>query len=113
MCGISFYCNLLHDPREELIQSLERTKHRGPDNSGTYFKKINNYFIGLGHNRLSIVDLSEAGRQPMKHSQNIVISYNGEIYNHAALRILLENKGCTFESTTDTEIILHLYALFG
>lgn len=113
MCGISFYCNLKQDPQAELLDSLEKTKHRGPDSSGTYFNKINNYFIGLGHNRLSIIDLSDAGKQPMRHSQSIIISYNGEIYNHAALRELLINKGCTFISTTDTEIILHLYAQFG
>src|SRR5262249_20564913 len=66
--------------------------------------------VALGHRRLSIVDLSPAGRQPMGNEDGTVwITYNGEVYNHEALRSELEAKGHRFRSRTDTEAILHLY----
>ena len=113
MCGISFYCSSIKNFADSLQESLLKTKHRGPDSSGIYQKKAGNYFVGLGHNRLSILDLSEAGHQPMDIGCGIIISYNGEIYNHQELRLVLERKGCSFRSNTDTEVILLLYLEFG
>jgi len=81
-------------------------KHRGPDDSGIYI----NGAVGLGHSRLSIIDLSPAGRQPMSNEDNTLwLVLNGEIYNFIELRKGLEAKGHKFKSHTDTEVILHLY----
>ncbi|MDQ3740248.1 MAG: asparagine synthase (glutamine-hydrolyzing), partial [Actinomycetota bacterium] len=82
--------------------------HRGPDDGGTWSRAQDR--IAFGHRRLSIVDLSPAGHQPMCNEDGTVwITYNGEIYNHAALRDELERKGHTYRSNTDTETIVHLY----
>ena len=113
MCGLSFYCSTLDVPKHELQQSLNKMLHRGPDGNGIYHTRINNYFLGLGHNRLKIIDLSDAGKQPMDVGIGITISFNGEIYNYKELRSLLEKKGIKFKSTTDTEVIIYLYAEYG
>ena len=82
--------------------------HRGPDDAGAVV--LDGDRVALGHRRLSIVDLSPAGHQPMANEDGTVwITYNGEIYNHEALRAELEAKGHRFRSRTDTETILHLY----
>ncbi len=84
--------------------------HRGPDSEGFYIDS----FIGLGHRRLAILDLSRAGHQPMLTPDGqYVISYNGEIYNFKELRLELEALGCHFRSRTDTEVILYAYAQWG
>ena len=82
--------------------------HRGPDDGGAWTDPANR--VALGHRRLSIVDLSPAGHKPMPNEDGTVwITYNGEVYNHAALRAELEAKGHVYRSHTDTETILHLY----
>jgi asparagine synthase (glutamine-hydrolysing) len=87
--------------------------HRGPDDQGIYLGK-DNPSVGLGHRRLSIIDLSEAGHQPMANEDGAVwIVANGEIYNYLDLRSGLINKGHLFKSDTDTEVILHLYEEYG
>lgn len=86
--------------------------HRGPDDEGVYLNgnEGSKVKVGLGHRRLSIIDLSSAGRQPMSNEDGTIwIIMNGEIYNFPALREDLEKKGHTFKSHTDTEVILHLY----
>jgi len=109
MCGI---CGKIHFDKTRnadpvLIRKMTAVlNHRGPDDSGIYTE--NN--IGLGHQRLSIIDLSAAGHQPMANEDNsIQIVFNGEIYNFNELRIDLEKKGHIFRSHTDTEAIIHLY----
>jgi asparagine synthase (glutamine-hydrolysing) len=80
--------------------------HRGPDANGIHIEEG----VGLGHRRLSIIDLSPAGNQPMSNEDGTIwIVYNGEIYNFHELRTELESKGHRFKSHTDTEVILHLY----
>src|SRR6185295_10204392 len=80
--------------------------HRGPDGEGVYV----NGAIGLGHRRLAIIDLSDAGRQPMATGDGqLWITFNGEIYNFLDLRKELERRGHTFRSQTDTEVILAAY----
>jgi len=100
MCGINgfSFCN------KELISAMtEKTKHRGPDDSGIFLD--NN--ISLGHNRLSIIDLSRAGHQPMiSKDGNLVIIFNGEIYNFLEIKKELINLGHKFYSKSDTEVIL-------
>jgi asparagine synthase (glutamine-hydrolysing) len=84
--------------------------HRGPDGEGFYIDS----FIGLGHRRLAIIDLSPAGHQPMlTKNGNFSLIYNGEIYNFQELRIELESLGHQFRSRTDSEVVLHSYAQWG
>ncbi len=90
----------------ELIHRMtRRLVHRGPDDEGTYVHRS----IGLGHRRLSVLDLSQAGHQPMANQDGTVqVVFNGEIYNFGELRSTLEGK-YRFASKTDTEVLLHLY----
>ena len=111
MCGISFYYSS-EDYDDELLNSLNLTSHRGPDSSGTFFSQYKSARIGLGHNRLSIVDLSDLGVQPMQR-ESVVISFNGEVYNYKILRNELQAKGYEFKSNTDTEVILYSYIEYG
>ncbi len=106
MCGI---CGYAGDHRPELLEAMSSAMlHRGPDGAGTWFDR--DAQVGLGHRRLSIIDLSEAGKQPMSNEDGTVwISFNGEIYNYKDLRGPLESKGHRFQSHTDTEVLVHLY----
>jgi len=93
---------------EDISRMLDKIKHRGPDDSGVYVNPQRN--IGLGQQRLSIIDLSPAGHQPMTNEDGSCwIVFNGEIYNFQALRDSLVKSGHKFHSQTDTEVILHLY----
>jgi len=112
MCGISFYFSKDKSYENELHESLRLTSHRGPDSSGTYFKETNNGFLGLGHNRLSIIDLSSSGDQPMIFG-DIRIIFNGEIYNYKSIRQNLIGLGYSFDTSTDTEVILKSYTEYG
>jgi asparagine synthase (glutamine-hydrolysing) len=107
MCGICGF----NWTDEQLIERMKDTLvHRGPDAEGTYVAPG----ISLGHRRLSIVDLSASGRQPLSNEDGSVwITFNGEIYNHAQLRTQLERKGHVFRSRTDTESIVHAYEEYG
>ena len=91
-----------------LVKMRDTLAHRGPDDAGVWISPDRR--AGLGHRRLSIVDLSAAGRQPMSNEdETLWISFNGEIYNHRDLRGPLEAGGHRYRSVTDTETILHLY----
>ncbi|HDO35820.1 MAG TPA: asparagine synthase (glutamine-hydrolyzing) [Nitrospirae bacterium] len=113
MCGICGAYNFLTGKpvESELITEMTRTLiHRGPDGEGSYIKDS----VGLGHCRLSVIDLSEAGKQPMSNEDGTIwITYNGEIYNYSELRRTLLQKGHVFRSYSDTETIIHLYEEFG
>lgn len=112
MCGIA---GILNSGRKEenkaLIERMNAVlKHRGPDDQGIYV----NDSIGLGMTRLSIIDLSSNGHQPMSNEYgNIWIVFNGEIYNHNCIRKELESKGHRYKSNSDTESIIHLYEEYG
>ena len=104
MCGIVGYWG------DFTAEALERANaiqsHRGPDDAGFHHCEG----IGLGHLRLSIVDLSPAGHQPMTSGDGAVtLVFNGEIYNFPELRADLERRGHTFRGHSDTEVLLHLY----
>lgn len=105
MCGIFGYISLDKKP---LTDGLKNINHRGPDHSGEYYTTINNYHIGLGHTRLSILDLSPNGNQPMlSNDKQSVVAYNGEIYNFNELKnTYLGN--IPLRSTGDTEVLLNL-----
>lgn len=112
MCGICGYFNYNHNEpvKPEVIRRMCQTLvHRGPDDEGVFVSQK----IGLGHRRLSIIDLS-TGRQPIFNEDgSLAIVFNGEIYNFLELRSWLEKKGHTFSTRTDTESIIHLYEEFG
>lgn len=112
MCGIAGIIGLKGAAveRGQLDRMTDALEHRGPNGRGTYVHQN----VGLGHRRLSILDLSDAGAQPM-HSDDGMLSlvFNGEIYNFAELRAQLESKGYRFKSHCDTEVLLKLYEEHG
>jgi asparagine synthase (glutamine-hydrolysing) len=113
MCGIAgiFTFDQKIAIRPELVRKMtDAIRHRGPDDEGIYINKQ----IGLGHRRLSIIDLSPDGHQPMAGSDGATwIIYNGELYNYRELRAELKTKGHQFKSQSDTEVILHAYQEYG
>lgn len=114
MCGIvGFYSKKYFSPlKESLPEAVRSLTHRGPDDTGLFWDEEAG--VGLGHRRLSILDLSESGRQPMVMDDGrIHIVYNGEIYNFRELRSDLEKKGHRFSTNTDTEVILKAYSQWG
>jgi asparagine synthase (glutamine-hydrolysing) len=116
MCGIAgiFLASDAADPRRlAAIEAMTATlRHRGPDDGGVWIDPAAG--IALGHRRLAIVDLSEAGHQPMlSHSKNLVISFNGEVYNFRDLRRELEVSGCGFHGHSDTEVMLAAFENLG
>ena len=107
MCGINGFS---WEDTTLITEMNQITKNRGPDDQGVYGDGL----ISLGHTRLSIIDLSEKGHQPMSNEdQSIWITYNGEIYNFQILREDLIEKGHVFKSDTDTEVIIHAYEEYG
>src|SRR5579863_4016472 len=113
MCGIAGI--LSTDPakitRERLCSMTSALAHRGPDGEGHWLDPAGR--IGLGHRRLSIIDLSPAGAQPMSFMDRYFVIHNGEIYNYIELRDFLQSKGYSFYSRTDTEIIPAAYDFYG
>jgi asparagine synthase (glutamine-hydrolysing) len=112
MCGIAGYINLKEKISQSLInQMTDSLAHRGPDGEGTFISRDKH--IAFGHRRLSFLDLSEQGKQPMKdNSGKIVITLNGEIYNFLQLKEELRND-YDFKTNTDTEVILAGYQKWG
>jgi asparagine synthase (glutamine-hydrolysing) len=110
MCGIAGIIDYQHPIDEQLLHRMnKRMAHRGPDDSGTYVHQS----VGFAHHRLSILDLSAQGHQPMvSNCGNYVIVFNGEIYNHKALRSQLVDK-YSFRSHSDTETLLYAFIEFG
>src|SRR6218665_689066 len=112
MCGISGIIKLDHSTPEELrLRSMMAAiKHRGPDDEGCFVQ--NN--VGLGFVRLSILDLSQAGHQPMSlEDGSVTVVFNGEIFNYIELREELRQKGHAFKTGTDTEVLLKAYQEWG
>lgn len=110
MCGIAGVLNPNIEDKEGVIGAMVKAiVHRGPDDDGFFVDKN----VGLGMRRLSIIDLS-TGRQPITSADDkILIFFNGEIYNYKELRADLEKKGYRFKTTTDTEVILHMFEEYG
>lgn len=114
MCGIAGLLDCSDAALPVLGRMLERLAHRGPDDTGTWFDVKNG--MALGHQRLSIVDLSPAGHQPMVSATGFyVLNYNGEIYNHAELRAELEDTGAApaWRGHSDTEVLLAACETWG
>ena len=113
MCGIAGFIDFHKKSTKSNIQSMiEPLNHRGPDGEGVSLFKSQNAIIGFGHKRLSIIDLSQAGKQPMALN-HLHITYNGEIYNYQEIKNELLELGHHFNGESDTEIILHAYKEWG
>ena len=113
MCGIAGFIDFHKKSTKSNIQSMiEPLNHRGPDGEGVSLFKSKNAIIGFGHKRLSIIDLSQAGKQPMALN-HLHITYNGEIYNYQEIKNELLELGHHFNGKSDTEMILHAYTEWG
>lgn len=110
MCGI--YGTTLTYSENQVQEKLKRTEFRGPDKMGWQTYK-NDHQITFGHNRLSIIDLDPRSDQPFTYSDKIHIAFNGEIYNFQILKDELHQKGYTFRTTSDTEVICAAYQEYG
>jgi asparagine synthase (glutamine-hydrolysing) len=112
MCGIAGILNLHGETVSPVLlrRMTDVIAHRGPDGEGFYIDR----FLGLGHRRLAIVDLTAAGHQPMlTPDKQVALSYNGEVYNFQELRLELESLGYQFRSKTDSEVVLHAWKEWG
>jgi len=114
MCGILAIVGEIQTEKiaEKNKKLLEILNHRGPDDFGYYYDK----YVFLGHRRLSIIDLSSEGKQPLKYSnEDLFIVFNGEIYNYLEIKQEIEemNPNIQFKSKTDTEVILAAYEFYG
>jgi asparagine synthase (glutamine-hydrolysing) len=112
MCGIAGLIHFDHSPVSPAVlqRMTDSIKHRGPDGEGHWIEGN----VGLGHRRLSIIDLSPAGHQPMISADHrFLLSYNGEVYNFRELRVELEAKGYWFRSKTDSEVVLCALSEWG
>ncbi|MBR6394718.1 MAG: asparagine synthase (glutamine-hydrolyzing) [Ruminococcus sp.] len=110
MCGIVGFTNKINDSDAVLGKMMDRIRHRGPDAEGKYIDED----IALGHRRLSIIDISSQGDQPIFNEDgSLVIVFNGEIYNYKEIREKLVSAGHTFKTNTDTEVLIHGYEEYG
>lgn len=114
MCGIAGLCNWKDNLIENITKMNQRMYHRGPDGGGIFTE--NDGSMALSHRRLSIIDLSSNGSQPMEsHSKRYIMAFNGEIYNHNKLRkeLLELGKVKNFRGSSDTEVLLELFEYYG
>ena len=110
MCGIVGFTNNIDDSNRVIGEMMDRIRHRGPDAEGRYVDED----IALGHRRLSIIDISSSGDQPIFNEDGSkVIIFNGEIYNYREIREKLITAGHTFRTNTDTEVLIHGYEEYG
>lgn len=108
MCGIAGIFGSSN--QESILNMLNSIKHRGPDDHGIFIDDQ----LSFGMVRLSIMDTSFSGHQPMLSAcKNVVLIYNGEIYNYSEHKEFLLKKGFKFNSSSDTEVILNLYLFYG
>lgn len=113
MCGITGFIDFKGASSEQELEEMTHSlEHRGPDGFGTSILGTSEYKIGLGHRRLSILELSELGKQPMEWNEFTIV-FNGEIYNFAEIKTELEKLGHSFRAESDTELILHAYGEWG
>lgn len=113
MCGLSGFVDFTKKSNIEILNKMVSTLgHRGPDDSGGELYDSEYANVGFGHNRLSIIDLSKAGHQPMNFDKYSIL-LNGEIYNYSEIKNDLTGLGHKFVSETDTEVVLHAFAEWG
>ncbi len=110
MCGITGFTNKIDNADRVIVDMMDKIRHRGPDAEGSYIDSD----IALGHRRLSIIDVSSSGDQPIFNEDgSLVIVFNGEIYNYREIREELGKKGHIFRTNTDTEVLIHGYEEYG
>src|SRR5690606_6553052 len=117
MCGINGIITKTNKNKDEISSIIHKMNnliiHRGPDDEGLFSDVNNTFSVGMGMRRLSIIDLS-SGKQPMySEDHQIVIVFNGEIYNYKTIKSQLEAEGITFNTSSDTEVILKAYEKYG
>src|SRR5690554_7773291 len=113
MCGIAGFIDFNKKSSKEILMDMcDVVSHRGPDSGECFFEEHDNYQIGLGHRRLSIIDLHSSADQPMFFGDWVIV-FNGEIYNFAEIREDLIGKGRTFTTQSDTEVILQSFDEWG
>ncbi len=113
MCGITGFIDFSKKTTASVLKEMtDAMHHRGPDDAGYEVYETPKSIIGFGQRRLSIIDLSPLGHQPM-HSGDFIVNFNGEIYNFKEIRKELEDKGYSFQSWSDTEVILKGYKCWG
>lgn len=113
MCGIFGAIDYTGSLNETIVRRCTDTmSHRGPDDSGYFVEPAGEAVIGIGHRRLSIIDLSLLGHQPM-HFEHLTMTYNGEIYNYRDIRSELKQAGYSFASQSDTEVVLKAFHKWG
>jgi asparagine synthase (glutamine-hydrolysing) len=115
MCGINLIINTSHKPVSESLQSMQKaTQYRGPDASGVFEHADEGWQIGLGANRLQVVDKDSKSNQPLiSPCSNYILAYNGEVYNHQHLKNILIGHGYQFSTRSDTEVVLYWLQEFG
>jgi asparagine synthase (glutamine-hydrolysing) len=115
MCGIVALLTPDLQVAPPLVDAMrDRLAHRGPDGAGTWIERRGSYAVALAHRRLSIIDLSDAAKQPMFGADGrVAITYNGEIYNYIELRSELAGDGMTFRTGSDTEVLIAAYLRWG
>jgi asparagine synthase (glutamine-hydrolysing) len=114
MCGITGFVDFKKETSVSILNDMTNAMvHRGPDDAGYEIYESGNATIGFGQRRLSILDLSPLGHQPMHLGDNLTVNFNGEIYNFKQIKKELEKEGYTFSSESDTEVILKGYARWG
>ena len=116
MCGIAGFVHADLSPskaRQHLAAMCDAIEHRGPDDDGMLVQEVGACTVSMGMRRLAIIDTA-SGKQPISNEDDsVVVVYNGEIYNFQQLRQRLIKKGHTFQSTSDTEVLVHLYEEHG
>lgn len=116
MCGVFGEVNVddVADFEPRANRTIFSLRHRGPDDFGVWESRMGDVFAGLGQTRLSVIDLSDGGHQPMVSADGrFVLVFNGEIYNYRELRSTLEGHGCVFRTSSDTEVLLQAWATWG
>ncbi len=110
MCGFVGFTGSVSEPERVIESMMDAIRHRGPDASGRYVDED----ISLGHRRLSIIDVTEQGNQPLySEDGNLVLVFNGEIYNYREIRTELKKLGYRFRTQTDSEVLIYGYAAYG
>lgn len=113
MCGVVGFVDFANESNQIVLDSMSlKLQHRGPDSHGSKLLKNSNRVIGLAHRRLSIIELTDLGNQPMCYN-DLIIVFNGEIYNHNEIRQSLIDLKHVFNSGSDTEVILHAFDEWG
>jgi asparagine synthase (glutamine-hydrolysing) len=113
MCGITGFIDFMSNGSESVLKNMLATMHhRGPDGAGVFFQQRENFSLGVGHSRLSIIDLTSSASQPLYYHDWVIV-FNGEIYNYAEIKNELEILGHKFVTNSDTEVIVHAWEAWG